>query len=35
MVTRHTEGACVAPSPKLEAGKQESPFNVLAALKRQ
>jgi len=25
----------VAPAPKLEAGKQESPFNVLAALKRQ
>jgi len=35
MVTVHEEGACVAPSPKLEAGKQESPFSVLAALKRQ
>jgi len=35
MVTVHEEGACVAPSPKLETGKQESPFNVLAALKRQ
>ena len=35
MVMGHDEGACVAPSSKLEAGKQESPFNVLAALKRQ
>ena len=35
MVMGHEEGACVAPSPILEAGKQESPFSVLAALKRQ
>lgn len=35
MVAGHEEGACAAPSPKAEAGKQESPFNALAALKRQ
>ena len=35
MVAGHEEGACAAPSPKPEAGIRESPFNALAALKRQ
>jgi uncharacterized protein len=35
MVAGHEEGACAAPSPKSESGKRESPFNALAALKRQ
>jgi uncharacterized protein len=35
MIAGHEEGACAAPSPKVEADKRESPFNALAALKRQ
>ena len=34
MVTVHEEGACTVPSPKPDAGERESPFKVLAALKR-
>lgn len=35
MVAGHEEGTCAPPSPKSRAGKQDSPFDALAALKRQ
>ena len=35
MVPGHEDGACAAPSPKAESRRRESPFNALAALKRQ
>jgi uncharacterized protein len=35
MVAGHEEGACAAPLPNAQAGERDSPFNALAALKRQ
>jgi uncharacterized protein len=35
MVAGHEEGACEATSPKAESDRRESPFDALAALKRQ
>ena len=35
MVAGHEEGTCAPPAPRAQAGKQDSPFNALAALKRQ
>jgi uncharacterized protein len=35
MVAGHEEGACAAPSQEARTGGGDSPFNALAALKRQ
>ena len=35
MVAGHEEGTCAPPLPKAQAGKRDSPFSALAALKRQ